>query len=827
MHGGLVTRTELEARPGPASSRLLAETIDELGYQPFLAVELDLDGWIHAVLCPTQNEAGLFVEALKDRGVVECSTFFNGLCAALMQDQAAALEAFCAWLEGGVDRLSVTIDLPTKATAAFAHCVGYPLFRLAEDELDNPASREAALSDLTETLAQTPGNDFLRCVICEALTLALARHAQIHGASGRAREAIDVALTCLPGSLSLSEAGGLLSEAPAGTAALPPHEAPPAADTTTLMHRRMCELPHQPLFAVMIARLGCEPEILTSLTGAERDIFVSQIRGSDAFLGSRFLRAYAAALVGEIYDAGAEWFDWIAQGDDRFELIIEKLDLRNAPFPNANGYPLLYLIERNAGAGSANSEAREAALAQLLDGYETRPGNEIFRNPLLEGLALALSRHLGFCGGRDAEALSYIQRVLRHAPRSIHVKAAENALERRLAGEAVPDRLVKFIGRDNGALKPRICRLPFSRFDIGPTGDVLMCCGHWLPTNIGNFMTGTVEEVLNSPTAQRIRASMLDGSFKYCNHLECGAMVQDTLPFQDQVGEPALRSAIDDGKLTLDGVDEILFAFDQTCNLSCPSCRTQRIIEKPSENEAKADAVERNLVPLLPTLKTLFINPAGELWSSKPSRRLLELVNRETSPDLWLEIISNGTLFSDNEWQKFPNIHDMVRSVRISVDGCTKPTFETLRRRANFEVFCKNMEFLGKLRAQGSLPELKFSFTYQLGNFREMRDFVFFARRFNCDFVIFERLQNLGTFTNDEYRARAVHLTDHPLHQEFLSIVRDPIFRDICVWHEFEWEGTIAHHSDEDRGRWHRASLKYSGSVFSHQADVETGAAAA
>jgi hypothetical protein len=209
-------------------------------------------------------------------------------------------------------------------------------------------------------------------------------------------------------------------------------------------------------------------------------------------------------------------------------------------------------------------------------------------------------------------------------------------------------------------------------------------------------------------------------------------------------------------------------------------------------------------VPLLPKLRYLFIDPAGELWSSKPSRRLLELVSRQTCPDLWLDIISNGTLFTESEWAKFPNIHDMVSCIRISVDGCTKQTFESLRRLANFEVFCKNMEFVSHLRAQG-IPGLKFSFTYQLENFREMRDFVYFARRFNCDFVIFERLQNLGTFTNEEYRARAVHLSDHPQHAEFLEMIRDPVFRHPCVWHEFEWEGTVDHHTDRDRRYWHRS----------------------
>ena len=37
------------------------------------------------------------------------------------------------------------------------------------------------------------------------------------------------------------------------------------------------------------------------------------------------------------------------------------------------------------------------------------------------------------------------------------------------------------------------------------------------------------------------------------------------------------------------------------------------------------------------------------------------------------------------------------------------------------------MEFLAGLRRENKIPKLRFSFTYQLGNFREMVDFVKFG----------------------------------------------------------------------------------------------------
>ena len=199
----------------------------------------------------------------------------------------------------------------------------------------------------------------------------------------------------------------------------------------------------------------------------------------------------------------------------------------------------------------------------------------------MEGAALGASKYYGHVGDY-AKAMADVRIALNYSPKSIHLRAAEHALELTLNGSRCRSGLRKFIGEDNGALANRICREPFKRFDVGPSGEVLLCCGHWLPTPTGNIMTQEVGDVLNSHAARKIRASMLDGSFKYCNHLECPALIHEYLLPGTSVTDPALRRAIDHGELNLDSVEQMLFAFDQTCNLSCPSCRVERIIEKPA-----------------------------------------------------------------------------------------------------------------------------------------------------------------------------------------------------------------------------------------------------
>jgi len=554
----------------------------------------------------------------------------------------------------------------------------------------------------------------------------------------------------------------------------------------------------QPFVLIRIHRTqSAESLWVVCQTQNEAGAFVAELASLPELGSSKLLRAIERALRTEVYESADLLFAWSRDSDGAGgESVL--VGLRGGvSFSPYVGYPV-FAVEP-AGA-PASQEEKVRMLIDALEAYHNTSGNDTLRFYLIESLAFGLSRILGQQGRYDVAA-TVVDRALQYRPYSIYLKAAKHALALKLEGKAVPQRLEKFIGEDTGYLRQFVCPEPFKRFDIGPSGDVLVCCGHWLPTSIGNFQRDPIEGVLNSDMAQKIRRSMTDGSYQYCNHLECGAMIQQTIPTRDELQDPGILRAISEDQFKVEGVEQVLFAFDQTCNLSCPSCRRERIIEKASVSEEKAQSVEQKLLPLLPRLRVLNINPAGELFASKPSRKILELINDERCPDLVLDIISNGTLFSEEEWNKFPGIHNKIRSIRISVDGARKETFEKLRRLAKHDEFLKNMQFLAGLRAQKVIPQLKFSFTYQLDNFREMAEFVRFAISLNCDFVIFERLQNLGAFTDAEFRERAVHRPEHPRHREFLEIVRDPLFRQNSVWHDFDYEGVETLSREEARQR--------------------------
>jgi MoaA/NifB/PqqE/SkfB family radical SAM enzyme len=694
-------------------------------------------------------------------------------------DEASSLLFSWAWEQKEVDDEDIFIGLPAGCNLPFFF--EYPVFQLGRAPARGGPSRPRVLSETLAAYERASGNDGLRLLLVEALALALGRVLNFLGRSQDASSDVARAIAARRDSINLSDsrATPVSRPEPRKLGGTPPRAASPY-DSGIVQEIR--GIGFHPFVMVRVA--GTEPfRFVTARTQNDAGTFVEELGRTEGFGRGKLVRAIERALRVEIYEAAQLLFEWTRESNETNSEWAYLGLPDNVDLPTYYGYPVFEIstMPRRPGA------SRLALLQELFEAYEGTNGNDALRFLLIEALGFALSRTLG-SEGNYTVAMGFVDRALTCSPYSIHLKAAKHALSLKRDHKPVPPRLEKFIGEDNGHLRNFICPNPFQRFDIGPNGDVLVCCGHWLPGPIGNFMTSSMDEVLNSHRAQKVRESVTDGSYKYCNHLECGPMIRDILPTRDEFVPPITRQSVADDGFRVEGIDSLMFAFDQTCNLSCPSCRSHRIVEKASASTEKAQAVEQKLLPILPTVRVLHINPAGELFASKSSRRLLALINDDRCPELVIDIISNGTLFSEAEWAKFPGIHNKVRSIRISVDAASKLTFERLRRLGDWEDFIQNMNFLSQLRQTGIFREFKFSFTYQLENFREMPAFIEFCESLGVDLTIFERLQNIA-FTREEYKRKAVHFFDHPLFGEFISIIGADKFLSRKVIHDFDFPG--------------------------------------
>lgn len=335
---------------------------------------------------------------------------------------------------------------------------------------------------------------------------------------------------------------------------------------------------------------------------------------------------------------------------------------------------------------------------------------------------------------------------------------------------------------DKNRLKVKFCSMPFHKIVIGEGGNVYLCCPAYLPSVIGNAFNQSFEEIWNSATAIDIRRSILDGDYKYCLD-ECPAIRKNTLIDREFVKDSRYVDSIKNNNGYLHyGPQHLSLLHDRSCNLYCPSCRTERYTAYGSEKERLRKLLDNFIQPALPFVNTLEF-AGGELFASRHLLEIITSINKEKLPNLKIEIYTNGTLVNEYSWNKIKNVHGLIKSIYVSLDATTKDTFEDIRRGAIFERVWKNLEFISMLRRAKEIERFGILFVVQARNFREMKDFVMLGKRLNCDYVGFSQLLKEGIYavSSGEFEKQNIFSADHPEHRVLIDLLQDPLFSDPLV----------------------------------------------
>lgn len=338
-------------------------------------------------------------------------------------------------------------------------------------------------------------------------------------------------------------------------------------------------------------------------------------------------------------------------------------------------------------------------------------------------------------------------------------------------------------------LKGKFCARPFDSFELQENGSVYLCCPTWLRWRAGNLHDSSAAEIWNSPMAQDIRRGILDGSFKHCNHDLCPEIQAGTLPSRAAAAKnPRYREIIAGNKTRLDGIPAFInLSNDKSCNLACPSCRTQRI----QFNDGPGYEARKRLQDRL--VETFFTRPSdqpfvvnvtgsGDPFASRIFRDFLFDLDKAKFPRIKVNLQTNGVLFTEKTWANLEKIHGAVGSVLVSFDAATEATYRITRRGGDWSQLLQNMEFLARLRRAGGIGELIVYFVVQKANFREMPDFVRIGKHYNADRVYFSRAANWGTWSVAEHEDQSVWHAHHPLYEDFARVAADSALDDPIVF---------------------------------------------
>ncbi len=318
------------------------------------------------------------------------------------------------------------------------------------------------------------------------------------------------------------------------------------------------------------------------------------------------------------------------------------------------------------------------------------------------------------------------------------------------------------------------CTMPFEYFVLNQKKDFYLCCEGWLQKSVGNFGVDSALKAWNNEIAQEIRRSILDGSFRYCN--ACPFLDEKKVPVQqvDEITDERLKNIIEKQATVLDkGPLWLNLSHDRSCNLMCPSCRTGIIQTKTAnykEYEENKRIQEKILSELENSVEWLYLTGSGDPFGSKLYHELLISLKQEHHPHLKLYLHSNGQLFNRKNWKSIRGINQSVKSVHISIDAATEKTYRT-NRGSSWRRLKKNLQFISKLRKDGPVENFYISMVVQQNNWREMLDFIDLGSKYGADDICFMVLQNWGTFSEQEYSLKAVHLESHPEYKKMVKFL--------------------------------------------------------
>jgi hypothetical protein len=135
-------------------------------------------------------------------------------------------------------------------------------------------------------------------------------------------------------------------------------------------------------------------------------------------------------------------------------------------------------------------------------------------------------------------------------------------------------------------------------------------------------------------------------------------------------------------------------------------------------------------------------------------------------------------MLTAKRWDKIKHLAPRISRLEISIDGASQETYEINRFPGKWDVLLENMQLISSLRKDGVIPYLKLDYVVQKNNWREMSGFVDLGKLWYADAILFLPVNNWGTFTEEEYQARAVHLPSNIEHGVFVDYLRSSEFRN-------------------------------------------------
>lgn len=320
--------------------------------------------------------------------------------------------------------------------------------------------------------------------------------------------------------------------------------------------------------------------------------------------------------------------------------------------------------------------------------------------------------------------------------------------------------------------RPMVCKRGLNDIWINEYDGKVRICG-WSNYYIGSLVEDTIEEIWNGELAQKFRDSMLDGSYRYCNHAKCPYCANGHLDeMLIEYNVPKLPKSCS-------------LSYQLQCNYACKFCRTEHYVPCECEKSNYA-TIEAQIRKMLPTLDELTSNGAGEFFCSDSIIRFIN--EEEINSNTKILIETNGSLFTPKNWAKIQKLGKHDLTVAITIHSFIDSTYRYLSGTTlSVEQVKENLSFVSKLRKEGIVNNFEIATVICERNFREIPDFVKQCLKdYDMDTIrlrFFEPYGVMDPLTEWFYDVRN---EKHPYNDEYVKVMSDPILKHPKVW---RWQG--------------------------------------
>lgn len=204
------------------------------------------------------------------------------------------------------------------------------------------------------------------------------------------------------------------------------------------------------------------------------------------------------------------------------------------------------------------------------------------------------------------------------------------------------------------------CAIPWHLAAVDFKGRVFVChC--YVPFSVGNVKDfSSFDEIFQSSQATLIKESILKKEYKYCATDLCG--IKDKINLPNSVTDTEYKLCVQ---------------LDNSCNISCPSCRERLIFINDKEIIKERFSWAEQMYQWITNTnkKVSIVLAGGDALASLLYRDVIELFSN--AENVSFVIRTNGLLIKNhfNTLKKIISRSD----ISISIDAATKETYEKVR----------------------------------------------------------------------------------------------------------------------------------------------------